>query len=124
MTPPERFPPSSPDRAPTPRRIDWRDLLAQAPSASPPADFAARMQAAVEREAHVPRGEALTMQVLLLILVAAGTAFALPGLGSGFAALLQQMGDAVSGVLALGSAVAAAWLIDLAARRPRLLLDG
>ena len=123
MNPPERFP-NPPASAPLPpRRHAWRSLLAQAPTLPVPADFAARMQARVEREAASARAETLTVQALMLVLVAVGVAFALPGLGSGFAALLQQMGDAVPGALAVACAIAAAWGVDLALRRPRGLLD-
>ena len=123
MNPPERFPNLAASEPRPPRRHDWRSLLDQAPVPPVPADFAARMQARVEREAESARAEALLVQVLILVLVAVGVAFALPGLGSGFAALLQQMGDSLPGAMAVVCAIAAAWGIDLAMRRPRGLLD-
>ena len=123
MNPPERFTISDANPSLPPRRHDWRSLLAQAPTPPVPVDFAARMQARVEREAASARAETLTVPALMLILVAVGVVFALPGLGSGFAALLRQMGDAVPGALAVACAIAAAWGVDLAMRRPRGLLD-
>ena len=121
--PPDRSPSSATAGPPPPRRSPWGSLLRQAPLPPVPADFAARLQAQVAAQAEAARGEALLLQGLLVLLVAAGAAFALPGLGSGFSALLAQLGEAVGGVLAIGGAMAAAWAVDLALRRQRGLLD-
>jgi len=119
MNPPERVPDRARNAPPPPRRHDWRSLLDQAPSPSVPADFAARLEAQVDREAASARAEAQLMQVLMLVLVLAGTVFALPGLASGLVALVGQLGDALPAALGVACAIAVAWGVDLALRRPR-----
>ncbi|MCK7594376.1 hypothetical protein [Pseudomarimonas salicorniae] len=102
-----------------PQHSYFHRLLQQAPSPSPPADFARRMQARVDARESGGALDAWLVGLLLTAMLLAGLGSATPILGKALAGwAVPPLNELAWPALTLAG-LAGAWIIDLALR-PRL----